>query len=300
VGVICATALAPALAQNKPLKDQIDELRGRVTQETLKEPGARDALGQLLDQALRLDCTLNPATKVDCSLDQLETLVDAWNAKFVTTPLAEPQQAKLGRIITTLIAIERRNETAAAVAHATRLDATLGDLSQIDTASKELASAIVNLKKKLARITPTDPRINVVGAWFGDIHAVKAAVRRHGVKAWLKGARFCPAIRAVRRECQGKVKCFEPPTGDGGNAGKPSENITGTALCGYEPAPFADERVRGLVVLYECVTRDIETWKTIGGELPKVVGLKSEGRTAVLRQGVITELRCQGDASGAH
>lgn len=127
------------------------------------------------------------------------------------------------------------------------------------------ASAAVGALKKLRieidKVTGAlQPRVHVYYAYFGDVKEVN-------------GNRMCDATSAMRKQCEGKPSCNLP------------DNFV-TQLCGYNPAPFVEDRDRGASVSYGCLTGDEDFWtskvKTSHSELlakglPTPVVLQSTG-----------------------
>lgn len=138
-----------------------------------------------------------------------------------------------------------------------------------------------DLKKALAdlpieRAPPKKPQpvaINILGAYFGDLNLIVDAAKhlQHEIASKhppfindpdkqlmisrglelhsYKSKRFCSATHAVRSLCQGAAACLGK--GDGTGA-----SLTGTLMCGFEPAPYAEPRTKGLLINYQCIPAD--------------------------------------------
>jgi hypothetical protein len=196
----------------------------------------------------------------------------------------------------------------------------LGQIKEIVTAWKtppvteatatQLAS-INSIKADLEnKFKPQRRKINIIGAWYGDIYSIRAADtyrtrskppkyhrgRLHPLK---DGYRFCSASRAIRANCQGKTACYEPvspstldkpQTFPDGN----TTDLTGEKLCGYDPAPTADASYKGVEVAYECLTQPDDTWSDLANELPRSLGNRQQYIT--LREKITGQIRCSGNA----
>jgi hypothetical protein len=135
--------------------------------------------------------------------------------------------------------------------------------------------------------------IHVTGSWFGDLGEIDKALKARGLKPTQSGRRFCAATAAIRAFCENKPQCYEPPLPkdqvtpatafpDGNVA-----DISGTKLCGYEPAPYADAKNIGLLATYDCVAI---------AEVPAPQAPQSVHRSAILRYGAYDSITCQGTA----
>ena len=100
----------------------------------------------------------------------------------------------------------------------------------------------------------------VLGAWYGDVRlGIQAKLVTGGLSANEHGDRYCAATSAVRSWCQGKTGCFAPVVPASGTPptqylfGDPSKDPFAAAyFCGYDPQPYADGSVKGLVIAYRC------------------------------------------------
>jgi hypothetical protein len=170
-------------------------------------------------------------------------------------------------------------------------------LVKLDEMAAKLETASQQLDDILA-VLPARKRINVVSAWFGHIPTIK---QKTPADPYAYNDRFCSATRALRTRCQGKFACYQTAAtqaGAGAVAGNQAATtttaeLTGSSLCGFEPAPFADPMERGVVVYYECLAIGLGKWRAIGAGDPVRVSttplLKAE-----LRASAIEEIRCQG------
>lgn len=114
----------------------------------------------------------------------------------------------------------------------------LGAPQLIKGALTDASAAVGELKKLRSEIDKVtgalQPRVHVYYAYFGDIKEVN-------------GNRMCDATSAMRKQCEGKPTCNLP------------DNFV-TQLCGYNPAPFVEDRDRGASVSYGCLTGDEDFW----------------------------------------
>lgn len=79
------------------------------------------------------------------------------------------------------------------------------------------------------------PRVHVYYAYYGDIRSAASS------------SRICDATAAVRKACEAELSCTLP------------DNFT-TSLCGYDPAPFIDNRDRGAFIAYDCQIGGEDLW----------------------------------------
>jgi hypothetical protein len=111
--------------------------------------------------------------------------------------------------------------------------------------------------------------INVLGAYYGDLISIGLGLRRghigslddddqhrDSIDSELVGARYCSATRAMRTLCQGKTSCFDLLNAT--SADTKGARITGSEMCGFDPAPFAKPKYKGAVVFYECLATKAE------------------------------------------
>ena len=160
----------------------------------------------------------------------------------------------------------------------------------------------------LAALDVSDPRINVLGAWYGNLGLIPGGAGGGPVEIDIARATagvagdFCSAARAVRLRCEAQDKCFDVNTAVSATVAAPvtgsSVEITGPSMCGYDPVSYlSDNSEKGLVVYYQCITRSAEQWKVIGADVahPAVGRDNGDGRLlrAVLRAGSLGGLFCQ-------
>jgi hypothetical protein len=206
--------------------------------------------------------------------------------------------------------------TAAATILANILAARMQDKNNLPKAGdKDLVAALSKLPIPPKAPTLQAAAINILGAYYGDLHVIDDLVRA-GAIAYVDDAqdprkanapglyvRYCSATRAIRSFCQGKPACFElNPTTDGKGS-----DINGPGLCGFDPAPYAQPRTKGALVYYECLLTGPDNAILYGDQsFPHNVGQKP--RIAYLRQNQTAGIFCstppvaktaQGNASGA-
>jgi hypothetical protein len=202
----------------------------------------------------------------------------------------------------------------------------------------DFSDSLSKLSSDIFQLQDATRNIDVLGAWYGDVEVIGQALQYGGVNAWAPGppgTRFCSATASVRSLCEGKSACFQPavvtPPSDSSKApvvgyllGNPQGSatatyqITGSNLCGYEPAPYANSKVNGLVVAYQCKAMTQDAWKAQPDQHNgpadlnwiTIKGLKSPGsgkakdptangselKVVLLRAGAIGEIRCSGVA----
>jgi hypothetical protein len=95
-----------------------------------------------------------------------------------------------------------------------------------------------------AKITDADYKIHVVRSWFGDLRTV-----------W-RESRLCTSTSAMKAQCEAKTECSLLP----GTAPAPFNQ---ESLCGFDPAPLADIRFKGVVVNYTCVRGGKQVWNEV-------------------------------------
>jgi len=109
----------------------------------------------------------------------------------------------------------------------------------------ETATALNLLRDQINGLTDAgDSKIHIIGAWFGHIG-----------QRWSQGNQ-CSATRAMRARCERKAEC---------TAGETAGAIDAKSLCGFDPAPVARGKARGLVVRYTCEYGGREFWDELAG-----------------------------------
>ena len=272
VGTAGAEDLAPLI---KPLVDKITELR-----KARKLEGSEvTALRQMMDGIRASDCGF-AESPVICQADALRAALGPLR-QAMTGALTEAESDAIDRLANAIVdaAAVDPNIGAARVARilAVRLAAAgiKRDQAELAQALDELA-AFVPAKAEKA----DGPKvINVIGAFYGDLDAIRDVLVRDRRKVSPKARvadllaalqitdklelssyqreRYCSATQAIRATCQGLTSCLGAGTG-GVNA------LTAVQLCGYTPAPYAESRFKGLVIGYQCVPqagfRPFEAW----------------------------------------
>ena len=132
---------------------------------------------------------------------------------------------------------------------------------------------LTELRAKLAVFEERDQmRVRVLGALYGDIHAINAAVKA-GISKPPRRARWCIASANVAKSCERKANCtLDFPT-------------FSTDICGFDPAEFLEPRYKAVVVWYVCRTNTNEAnWDSPEGDPTTIfdVALARKGRQAVL------------------
>jgi hypothetical protein len=331
-GVLAASleCVQVSAADGTTLSTQIDNLTKALTSEAAKDDTAQASLIALLAQIAKTDCSTDTTKKIDCKFAQI--IAFAGQSKPGATTVTAKQQSALWEAVQPLLSIpvaDKDTHILAALDFAkalldakktsgiTQSDAVVDSVGGVvasavpaviaskpaDKLSRPKIVAMVQttaaMHKSLDQLLATLPldvrtnllgAINILGAWYGDIRSIRGA----GPKGpWAHNNRFCSATRAIRTRCQAKARCYEPSaTSDDGAVAE----LTGSQLCGYEPAPFADSKYKGVVVSYECVALDGETWKAIGSGDPERQDFAHEPLDAQLRTGAIEEIRCQGNS----
>ncbi len=151
------------------------------------------------------------------------------------------------------------------------------------------------LKKLEEALPPAEvrlgPFLNVVQAWYGDLHYARRAARgqlRINPETGT-GPRVCDATNEIRSACQGKGSCPFPGTG--------GTKFSALKLCGEDPAPFASNDIKGLAVEFQCLhmTRaewnELQnTWRLVPEQVPT-----DRSQMVMLRQETDVMLRCEAE-----
>jgi hypothetical protein len=281
----------PDTALSKQIKALTDALGGSVA----SDAAAQSALTTLLTELGTVACGTDSASKVTCKIAQLKAFADSAASSVGNSTnelthdqyqqlllalqkvLAVPEQAASGNDKNLLQAID-------AVAKIVNLTPKANDPKAVAQRMGDLNTQIYSRLISAFGVSKT-LWIRIDGAWFGELASIRDALKSHSYKGndgmpgglgpWAQGTRFCSATRAIRARCQGKTQCYEPA--DAGNSqqaqtttnSSPStktsgdgtaDEITGAKMCGYEPAPFADPRQRGLIVRYRCLDPADVNW----------------------------------------
>ncbi|MGP0094258.1 MAG: hypothetical protein ACLPKB_30575 [Xanthobacteraceae bacterium] len=183
------------------------------------------------------------------------------------------------------------NENAVALASA--LQAALAKVTAT-AADAKFSNAMTTLRTALAKFDLIGPRINVVDAWFGDLRDINRARMAAGasdLRRPVSGSRWCLASEAVRAFCQARTICAGPAVD---STAKGTTTFAPESLCGYDPVPFADARVKGLVVQYECLKKTQPEWDALEAAGPGTREADDDQQNwAVLRVQSAATIRCQ-------
>jgi len=141
---------------------------------------------------------------------------------------------------------------------------------------KQLREAHDKFKTAWAKLS--EYKIHIVSATFGDLRA-----------RWREG-RQCSAMSYMMSRCEAKASCkLEAAAGTEATAGKPyAQQI----LCGFDPAPLADERYKGVAVHFACLRGGQDMWDKLA-ETPGFHPVTGE-RWVEHRNSSITVLRSNG------
>ena len=304
-GVISGTAsFAQNANPANPLAAQIDQLTAAIKNDTaknLQKDDARTALNALLTEIATVPCDATDAGNIACKVVQLSSFAaklsalnqnkqltkaqedQLWDAvKFVLTGTVKDQDTPFidGLDLLTNLqnvegftlhdpktALDKLDTFIAATAsHIHPPTAAADKKSVADTAVKFTQDSA----KLVAAVTgPVKQWNRVDGAWFGHLGDIRSALKSQGsaLSPWAQNTRFCSATRAIRARCEAQEECFEPisSSSTGGSSGNTAE-VTGVNLCGYEPAPFADQSSRGLVIRYRCLSSASPDWDTFASD----------------------------------
>lgn len=328
-----------AAADASALSKQIDDLGKALTNDAAKDDAAQASLSALLAKVATTDCSADASKKADCKLAQLTAFAGQTKTAFdqYKIALTTKQQGDLVTSLQPWLSLPVPNTDAhllsaldfaskqlglakAGVFQPDAVVTSLGGVitsatppiiaakpaglpkAKVDAMAQTIQAAQKNMDQLIAALS-ADKRINILGAWYGDLKSISRAQPK-SLDPWKYTDRFCSATLAVRARCQGKPLCYEPNapptqigTGTGAtffpNADGVTSELIGSQLCGYEPATFANPKDKGVLVSYQCVVLDAETWKTIGTGNPVKKG--DSRLEATLRTSTIEEIRCQGN-----
>lgn len=311
VAIGFALAPASALSADTPLSTQIKGLTAAVGNDAANDAEAQTALAALLTKLGQTNCAQAPADNVDCKVRQIRAFADAAARGFAQSSLTETQNNDLWAALTKVLTVAVKEPTKSPVNRDTTIINALKlietalnpemKLNEPEAVSSELATVNHTVALRGADVS-ANAVIRVDGAWFGDLNAIRHALARNrSLSPWEAGYRFCSATRAIRAICQHKPQCYEPVDSGASGAAKSEtdgspDDITGAKLCGYEPAPFADPRIRGLIVRFRCFDpADPELSTLVANDdliSPPVVTTDAADRDAQLRVSAITGIRC--------
>jgi hypothetical protein len=322
----CVLCLAPArvLAADTPLSTQIQALTAALTDATANDAEAQKALAALLKKLGQTNCAQAPADNVTCKIGQLEALADSAAPKFVPqASLTAAQNGALWQSLKPALEIAVKEPSQTPPNRDTTIINALGfiksffndnptfQLNEPVAVMGQLADVNAVIGDRGGDVGLGNGVIRIDGAWFGDLNAIRYALARHtgdhqtgepdaagGLSPWDPGYRFCSATRAVRALCQTTKQCFTPPPSGAGSDPKADipADVSGANLCGYEPAPFADPRVRGLIVRYRCLAPKDPRWLTFLAHddrpSPQFVTTQAADHQALLRAGAVAIIQC--------
>jgi hypothetical protein len=124
------------------------------------------------------------------------------------------------------------------------------------------------------------PAIHIMAAGFGDIQASEGSPR------------LCDATLGLRTACQRKTDCKLPANYE-------------TTLCGYDPVPAAEDRIKAVTVFYACFAGGDPVWDELAqrpGRDPVDGTPLTENHPAVSRavmRKTVNELRCPSEPASA-
>jgi len=212
-----------AIAQNPAdaIKQEISDLTAKLNglPEAIREdPAVKQQLTTLRDTIFGIDC-LDPRGKFTCEFKKLKQAGAEFNAFFTAD-----QQSQL-------------------------TDADKADLK-------------AGLPPLIGQLTTyqglVQSKIFIRGAWFGDLEELAWASNHGRIDPAQDGHRFCSATRFVQTWCQPQAECtIQPASGDAAHSADAKAAIvsplTGERICGYDPVPFAEDRIKGLLIEYQCM-----------------------------------------------
>jgi hypothetical protein len=197
--------------------------------------------------------------------------------------------------------------TATAIEIASLLTTQL-KVKDVDATNQDLVKALNGLVKTKVSTPPATPApvINVLGAYFGDVQAIEMALANGTVRyvdssdpsrvdfAAQESRRFCSATRTMRTFCQGQPSCFDTTSG----TDKSSTHVVGSEMCGYDPVPYAEAKIKGLLVFFECLTTTVAD-VALYDNWPTAYNQERPPRSALLRAGETSGIYCSQSTSSA-
>jgi hypothetical protein len=202
------------------------------------------------------------AVAISNSIDRLNTALTALNLDLASDADKRSYVASAKRLTSSASTLEKDDVVAAVQDAATHLATSLALLNSADVgdaARRDLETSIRNtsaaLSSALTKLTG-DLKILIRGAWYGDLEEIAWAADHGRIDAAQDGRRFCAATKTVQLWCQRQGQCTIQP-GDpahpvADSAGTITGPLSGDKLCGYDPVPYAEDRIRGLFIAYEC------------------------------------------------
>jgi hypothetical protein len=254
------------LKRSKSLTAAIEAVKGDIIK---TYPDLRNQAVALLAELELLD-EVNLLAALQRRVDSLRKLAKSDDVKSA----GAPARSVLVSLVSDIEAVEQVSFLAALQRRAGVLTALLssgdakaasppGDTATV-TAATALQTALLTYLQK-----NNDPKVDILYAAYGDLRAPRSAGR--------EGRRVCDATFAMQKHCQNQTSCKLPPNAK-------------TALCGYDPVPYADDRNKGARVHFRCVD------SLLNPHLPPALPSMSpdRGNTAwVLLQSESQEFNCQ-------
>lgn len=276
---VAATAWATdltVLLADKKLKSSHENLRGALL-----------VLNDVISKSLGASPAATPATEVTNAQIKELTEILVRLRPVENEPIERFEPVELTRLATAIARV--LDPTEGAVAWATDLTFVLTERSpkRADEGLRRALIPITALAEATIRAADPGPQyLNIVQAWFGDLHYVRRAasgqLRINPVTG--TGLRVCDATNEVRSVCQAKTACTF-----GLDATTPSP----AQLCGEHPAPHGSKDVVGVGIEFQCLSGpEIDwnalqnDWKVAAGPPPKMM---------MLRAGTSVTIRCAAD-----
>jgi hypothetical protein len=316
-------------AEATALQTQISNLTNALGSAAPSDVAAASAaLNQLLVRIGQIDCAAAAADNIDCKVTEVNSLGVAAGATLNAKNLLTVDQSAKLWLVAPILGVPVKDSDQALISSlnfAASLSNSMltqpGDVASglaklVNVLSKSLiaagppktgaATTISSLNTAISNLNAvvtkfggkTTAQIQVRGAWYGDLAAIRYALK-HGrhFNEWSQDDRLCSATRAVRARCQGQAQCYQPPSGSGTNV---TTEINGTSYCGYEPAPFAAPKRKGLIISYDCVPPEQATPANTIVEDDKIPPdlFEKGSNDAQLRTGVIASVVCQANSGG--
>jgi hypothetical protein len=283
LALLAKIAAAPCDATGDPNTDcKIKQLRSFATGAVVPLQGSKISDQQIKDMHAALDPVLSIVPAGD---DVGLTSAIGAATKIANTTAVVAPEAVVSSLDALVLALQTKITAATSAAPATRTAAAITAMNSVSA----------NVGLILKALGANDSLIRVTGAWYGDLGAIRRKLSYGGLGPFHSTSRYCSATRAVRTRCQGQPHCYEPadaPAKDAAStAGGSTTEIDGFHMCGYEPAPFAEPREKGLIVRYECISAHDQVWSeaAVGDDASAEQG----DNDAQIRNGAIGAIRCQ-------
>lgn len=241
IAVVLISSTIAVRAQSADVTEAINKLVEKLTALQSDKPKLTTAIKQL-DTAVA-------ALRKDDSKAAIEELTK-WIAALTD---AQKEAARQDAALQALLKAADRLMSGDDLARASQLAAMLVDRLKSgrmknDEWEERLSKSLAELSTEMDKFFKDRPlRIHIISAQYGD----------------LETDRTCDAKSYFRSKCEGHPHC---PVSTTSNSDPAPLSITGSELCGYEPAPLAGAGVNKAEVSYACVRFGKRSWDDVERE----------------------------------